>query len=86
VQLEADFAGSVGVAVTAATADADFGVQLNGTSIGTIRFVAGATPSTFIAANAVTLVAGDVLTFLAPASVDASLANLAITIADGIID
>jgi len=84
VRLVADFAGSAGISGTAATADADFDVQRNGNSIGTIRFTAGATASTFIAANAVTLDTGDVLTVVAPASVDANLADLAITIAGGL--
>ena len=81
VRLEVDFAGSAGLAGTAATADADFDVRQNGTSIGTIRFTAGATASTFVAANAATLDTSDVLTVVAPASVDANLADLAITIA-----
>jgi len=85
VRLEADFAGSVGAAGAAATADADFGARQNGASIGTIRFGAGATVPTFIAANAITLDPGDALTVVAPPSVDASLANLAITISGSLI-
>ena len=81
VRLEVDFAGSVGVAGTAATADADFDVQQNGSSIGTIRLGVGATVPTFIAAAAVTLDTGDVLTVIAPASADASLADLGVTLA-----
>jgi hypothetical protein len=85
VRLDADFAGSVGLAGTTAAADADFDVRQNGTSIGTIRFTAGATASTFIAANAVTLDSADVLTVVAPASLDASLADLAVTLAGSLI-
>ena len=85
VSLEADLAGSVGVAGTAATADADFDVRRNGTSVGTIRFVAGATAATFIAASAVTLEIGDELTVVAPASVDASLADLGLVLAGALV-
>ena len=80
VRLEADFAGSVGVAGTAATADADFDVRRNGSSIGTIRYSAASTTSTFIAASVVTLEVGDEVTVVAMASVDASLADLTVTI------
>ncbi len=59
VRLEVVFAGSVGVAGTAATADADFDFRQNGVSIDTIRFGVGATTPTFIAAASVTLEIGD---------------------------
>jgi hypothetical protein len=78
VRLAADFAGSAGVAGTAATADADFDVRRNGSSIGTIRFEVGLTAATYIAA--VVLEIGDELTVVAPASVDVSLADLAVTL------
>jgi hypothetical protein len=81
VMLEADFAGSAGLAGTGATADADFDVQRNGVSIGTIRFEVGATAPTLIAAAAVTLEIGDELIIVAPASVDASLADVTVTFA-----
>jgi hypothetical protein len=81
VRLEVDFAGSVGAAGTAATADADFDVRRNGGSIGTIRFGAGVTAPTVVAAAAVTLEVGDELTVVAPASADASLVDLVVTVA-----
>ena len=80
VRLEVEFAGSVGVAGTAATADADFDVQGNGSNIGTIRFGAGSTTPTFIAAAGVTLEIGDELTVVAPSGVDASLADATVTL------
>ena len=85
VRLEADFAGSVGLAGTAATADADFDVRQNGSSIGTIRFGAGATAPTFIATAAVTLEIGDELTVVAPAGVDASLSDPATSVSGSLI-
>ena len=81
VRLEADFARSVGAAGTAATADADFDVRRNGNSIGTIRFGTGATTPTFTTTAAVTLESSDELVVVAPASIDASLADLAVTLA-----
>jgi hypothetical protein len=85
VRLETDFAGSVGVAGAATTADADFDVRRNGSSIGTIRFEAGATTPTFIAAAAITLEVDDELKVTAPASVDASLADVAVATSGGLI-
>ena len=65
-------------------ADKGFDVQQNGSSIGTIRFVAGALTLTFVAAAAITPESGDGLVVVAPASTDASLADLATTMAGGI--
>jgi hypothetical protein len=83
VRLAADFAGSAGVAGTAATADADFDVRRTGSSIGTIRFEVGLTAATYIAA--VVLEIGDELTVVAPASVDVSLADFAVSVAGAFI-
>ncbi|MGI9498535.1 MAG: hypothetical protein ACR2P3_00730 [Geminicoccaceae bacterium] len=85
VRLELDFAGSVGVAGTAATADADFDVQRNGSTIGTIRFGAGVAAATFIVAAAVTLEVGDELKVVATSSIDASLSDLAATISGNLL-
>ncbi|MGI9501544.1 MAG: hypothetical protein ACR2RE_00630, partial [Geminicoccaceae bacterium] len=85
VRLEAEFAGSVGVAGTAATADADFDVQRNGSTIGTIRFGAASTSATFIAATSVTLERGNELTVIAPASADVSLADPAVSVSGSLI-
>lgn len=73
--------GSIGKASVAATAQTDFDVQKNGISVGTVRFAAGATTATFIAASAITLAAGDLLSVVAPSSVDATLANVGIVLA-----
>ncbi len=79
----AALAGSSGKALTAATAQADLDVRknantaANGTSVGLIRFAAGATVPTFIAASGFTLTGGtDWLTIWAPAVPDATLANI----------
>jgi hypothetical protein len=81
VTFPASLTGSVGKASVAATAQTDFDVQKNGTSVGTIRFAAAATSATFIAASAVTLAAGDVISIVAPGTVDATLANVGIVLA-----
>lgn len=80
-------AGSSGKAMTAATAQTDFDVRknattsANGTSVGTVRFAASGTVPTFIAASGFTLTGGtDYLTIWAPASPDATLANIGITL------
>jgi hypothetical protein len=81
----AALAGSVGHAGTAATAQTDFDVRRNGASIGTIRFPAGAATATFIAASAVVFEPGDRLTVLAPATPDATLADIAVTLAGALV-
>jgi hypothetical protein len=81
VDFLAAIAGSQGSAGTAATAQTDFDLQKNGASVGTVRFAAAGTTASFIAASAIALVAGDVLSLVAPASPDATLANISITFA-----
>lgn len=81
VAFPSGLSGSIGTASVAATAQADFDVQKNGVSVGTIRFAAAATSATFIAASAVSLAAGDILSVLAPATPDATLANVGLVLA-----
>lgn len=83
----AAIAGSSGVALVAATAQTDFDVRknattaANGTSVGTVRFAAAGTVPTFIAASGFSLTGGtDTLTVWAPATPDATLANIAISL------
>lgn len=78
--LAINFAGSKAVADVAATAQTDFDVQKNGSSVGMIRFAAGATTGTFIAASAVSFAVGDVLKVVGPATPDATLAGLGFTL------
>ena len=77
----AGLGGSYGTAGTAATAAASFAIDKNGTSVGAMHFAAGATTASFTMASATTFAGGDVLTILAPATPDASLANLVWTLA-----
>lgn len=73
----ANFSGSYGAASAAATASTAFDVQKNGSSIGTITFAAAASTATFTttAGAAQSLAAGDVISIIAPASPDATLAD-----------
>ena len=71
--------GSQGYALTAATAQTDIDVQKNGSSVGTVRFAAAANTATFIAASPISFVAGDRLHLVAPASQDATLADVMIS-------
>jgi hypothetical protein len=72
---------SSGVAVTAATAQTDFNIVKNGSSVGTMRFAAAGTAATFIMASSTTFAVGDVLKVIAPASPDATLANIGFSLA-----
>jgi hypothetical protein len=84
-RLAVDFALSRGHAGIAATAQTDFDVQRNGTSIGTVRFPAGSATATFIAGSAVTCEPGDRLTVVAPATPDATLAYITVTLAGALV-
>ena len=75
VKFPASMTDSQGKAGTAATGQTDFDLQKGGVSFGTMRFGAGGTVATFIAASATTFNPGDVLTVHAPGSPDATLAD-----------
>ncbi len=81
VTLPASLTGSYASAGVAATAQTDIDIQVNGVSKGTVRFAAAASTATFIFASPVVLAAADALTLIAPASADATLADIAITLA-----
>lgn len=73
-------AGSNGGCGVASTADAVFTLAKNGTTIGTVTFPMGSGVPVFSFTAAITLVAGDVLTVIAPASQDATLADVSLTL------
>lgn len=68
--------GSQGTAEVAATAQADFDIQQDGVSVGTMRFAAAATTATFIFASEITFAVGEKLKVVAPATADATLADI----------
>jgi uncharacterized protein DUF2793 len=77
----ASLTGSQGKAGTAATAQTDFDIQKNGSSVGTMRFAAAGTSASFIMASQQTFAAGDILKVIAPATPDATLADITFTLA-----
>lgn len=77
-----EFAGSRGRAGTSAAASTTFLVRKNGSNIGTMVFGAGGTVATFTTTGTtVSFAIGDLLEVVAPSSVDATLANVAVTMA-----
>lgn len=76
VVMPTSLTGSQGYISVAATAQTDFDILVNGVSKGTMRFAAAANTATFIFASPVTLVAGDLLSIVAPNPADATAANL----------
>ena len=78
--LPAGLTGSRGSAGVAATASAVFSLKKNGTEFGTATFAAAGTTATFAAASATSFAAGDVLTIVAPATADSTLADIALTL------
>jgi hypothetical protein len=82
VTIDEAMAGSNGKASVQAAAQADFDVQKNGASVGTIRFGATETSPSFIMASETEFdgSSGDYLTIVCPNPADATLANIGITI------
>jgi hypothetical protein len=80
VVFAAGLAPSQGKAEVAATAQTDFDIQKAGSSVGTMRFAASGTSASFIMASQQTFAAGDILKVVAPATPDATLANITFTL------
>ena len=74
----ANFAGSYGAARVAATASTAFDIQKNGSSIGTATFAIAATTAAFVTVGGTSnsMVAGDILQIIAPATPDATLFDI----------
>lgn len=67
---------SRGVAATAATAAVSFSLRKNGIEFATMNFAASATSATFTCATTTDFAAGDILTFVAPATPDDTLSDI----------
>lgn len=72
---------SQGYATTVSTAAATFGLEKNGSSIGSVDFALGASTATFTFVSPVSFAVGDRLELIAPTSQDATLAAISITLA-----
>lgn len=81
VTFAAGLAPSQGTAAVAATAQTDFDILRNGVSVGTMRFAAAGTAATFIMASQTIFSVGQVLTVVAPATPDATLADVSFVLA-----
>lgn len=82
VSFAGNFAGSSGTVGVNPTATATYTVSKNGSNIGTVAVSTGGTVTfTTTAGAAQSLAAGDRLTVTAPASQDATLSNVAFTLA-----
>ncbi|MGW8177404.1 MAG: hypothetical protein ACWGQW_01190 [bacterium] len=80
VTFPASLAGSVGTAETAATAQTDYDIQKNGSSVGTMRFAAAGSTASFIFATSQSFTSGDKLQLVAPATLDTTLADISLTL------
>lgn len=65
---------------TSATAQTDFDLQKNGSSIGTIRFAASGTVATFVGISETTFAQGDTIEVQAPGTPDSTLADIYFTL------
>lgn len=66
---------------TAATGSTTFTIKQNGSSVGTIVWSASGTTGAFTVSSTINIAAGDVITITGPATADATLADISITLA-----
>jgi hypothetical protein len=78
--LPAGLTGSSGYAGTTATGSATINIRKNGSNQGTVVFAAGTATPTFALASALSFAAGDRLELVGPASADATLADISVTL------
>ncbi len=76
VTFVASLTGSYVKAGTAATAQTDFDLKKNGSSIGTVRFAAAGTTASYVSISSSAWAAGDILTLVAPGTPDSTISDL----------
>lgn len=79
VSFPAGLTDSYSTAVTASTGTAEFSLEKNGSEFGTVTFTSSAT-GVLAAASETVFSPGDLLTVIAPASQDATLADVSLTL------
>lgn len=72
--------GSQALASTAATAETVFSIQYEGVEVATCTFAAAGTVGTYAATSEFTIAPGETFSIVAPASPDATLADITFTI------
>jgi hypothetical protein len=72
--------GSVSRCTVAPTSSAEFLIRKNGTAFGSFTFDSGATTATFSVASATNFAVGDVISITGPATHDATLSGLSVSI------
>lgn len=80
ITLPVNLTGSQAKCRVATTNTFVFTILQNGASIGTVNFGSGATSATFVFVAAVTFVAGDILEIDGPATADATMVDVSITL------
>ncbi|MFC3322151.1 DUF2793 domain-containing protein [Mesorhizobium cantuariense] len=78
--LPAGLTGSHGVAIAAATASTVLTIKKNGSSVGTATWAVAGTTPTLAMASLTNFAIGDILTIVAPATPDATLANVSLSL------
>jgi hypothetical protein len=78
--IPAGMTGSRGSSGVAATGTPALSIKKNGSSVGTATWSAAGTTATLAMASPTAMTAGDILTVVAPASSDATLADVSLTI------
>jgi hypothetical protein len=78
--LKAGASGSQAYVAVPATASATFILKKNGSDVGTVVFTGAGNTGAFTVASDVSLVAGDILSVIAPVIPDTTLADLSLNI------
>ena len=78
--LPQNLTGSIAKSGTAATGSTIFTLKKNGTQIGTMTFAASGSTATFSFASAVSVAIGDIIDMVAPATQDATLSDISVTL------